>query len=100
MLGTGFAVAIDRSTDESCWRDNHDYQEWANPRYDYEDYEPAYLLGVSGHAARDYSWDMVEPALEREWALVRGKSRLAWNEVHEAVRGGWRRVQGGVARRC
>jgi len=95
----GSADAVDPASEDGYWRDNHDYQEWANPLYDYADYESAYRLGASGPAARDYSWDMVEPSLELEWVRVRGKSRLDWGEVSDAVRGAWCRVHGGVARR-
>ena len=65
------------------------------PDYSYEDdYAPAYRLGYQGRQCYgDQCWEDAEPALQQDWAKLKGKSRLSWEQAKRAGRAAWDRVE-------
>ena len=55
----------------------------------WDDYAPAYRLGIDSHAARDPARPRDLDALERDWEARRGASRLLWSEARPAIEHAW-----------
>ncbi|WP_035612384.1 hypothetical protein [Haloferula sp. BvORR071] len=91
--GKAGAEAVNPTEEASYWRENHARQEWADPEYSYDDYDPAYRAGYEGAASRGTTWEDAEPHLAREWDQTKGGSRLTWEKAKHAVRAGWHRVE-------
>ena len=59
----------------------------------WSDYAPAYRYGYDSFGRyHGRHFEEVESQLERDWAIGRAESRLAWAEARGAVRDIWRRI--------
>jgi uncharacterized protein (TIGR02284 family) len=91
LAGRAAAEAIDPAAEEAHWRDNYTREPYYEPGRSYDDYAPAYRLGVTGRT-RYESWDAAEPELQSEWAASRGTSSLDWDAAKPASQAAWTRV--------
>jgi uncharacterized protein (TIGR02284 family) len=91
LAGRAAAEAIDPTAEEAHWRDNYEREPYYQPGRSYDDYGPAYRLGVTGRTRYD-DWDAAEPQLAQDWASARGASGLDWNGAKPASRAAWERV--------
>jgi len=91
LAGKAAAEAIDPTAEEAHWRDNYDREPYYEPGRKYDDYGPAYRLGVTGRQQYD-DWDSAEPRLASEWESARGGSSLSWDQAKPASRAAWHRV--------
>lgn len=91
--GHATAAAISPTEEELYWSENHPSQNYASDDDDFEDFRPAYGLGVSGATTSTGTFDTVEEELERDWTRVRGKSRLEWEQAKPAASAAWDRVR-------
>jgi uncharacterized protein (TIGR02284 family) len=91
LAGRAAAEAIDPTAEEAHWRDNYEREPYYQPGRSYDDYGPAYRLGVTGRTRYD-DWDAAEPQLARDWASERGSSGLDWNGAKPASRAAWERA--------
>src|SRR4051812_8636343 len=91
LAGRAAAEAIDPTAEEAHWRDNFNREPYYQQGRSYDDYAPAYRLGVTGRTRYD-NWDAAEPQLQNEWSSSRGTSGLDWNSAKPASRAAWERV--------
>ncbi|MEJ6021835.1 ferritin-like domain-containing protein [Ramlibacter sp. PS4R-6] len=91
LAGRAAAEAIDPTVEEAHWRDNYDREPYYQPGRSYDDYAPAYRLGMTGRG-RYEDWDAAEPQLANEWDATRGSSSLDWDSAKPASRAAWHRV--------
>ncbi len=95
LAGKGVAEAIDPTREDAYWRDNYGDRPYVEHGASYDDYGPAYGVGVdaaSRHPGR--SFDEVEPEMSRQWNERSGNSTLQWDSARPAARDGWNRVGG------
>jgi uncharacterized protein (TIGR02284 family) len=91
LAGHAAAEAIDPTAEDKHWRDNYDREPYYEQGRSYDDYSPAYRLGVTGRSRYD-NWDSAESTLRSEWETSRGTSGLQWDEAMPATRAAWDRV--------
>lgn len=99
LVGKSAAEAIDPTVEDVYWRDNYSERPYVEAGSVYDEFGPAYGLGVESY--RRYpgrSFDEVESDLSREWSTARGTSSLTWDRAKHAARDSWNRVSDTVER--
>jgi Protein of unknown function (DUF3606) len=79
-----------RTFNDSHWRTAYGTRDYVITGMEYDDYAPAYRLGVQmsdRHGGRTFA--EVEPNLADQWLAVQGKSRLSWQQARPAVKDGY-----------
>jgi uncharacterized protein (TIGR02284 family) len=95
LAGHAAAEAIDPEAEEAHWRENYEREPYYEPGRGFDDYAPAYRLGLTGRN-RWEDWDAAEPQLRSEWESSRGASSLDWERAQPASRAAWERVDTSV----
>lgn len=92
--GKEAAEALDPTAEEAYWRDNHTQEDYYETGRPFDDYAPAYRLGVEGR--RDYpgSFEEAEMRLADRWDTYRERSTLDWSQARLASRASWNRAHG------
>ena len=92
MGGKEAAEALDPTAQEAYWRDNHTLEPYYENGRPFDDYAPAYRLGVEGR--RDYpgSFEEAEMRLADRWDTYRERSSLDWSQARLASRAAWNRT--------
>lgn len=90
--GKVVAESVNPTAEDAHWRASYDRESYYEPGRSYDDYAPAYELGWSSRAAREDSFDTLEPTLADEWATRRGNSTLDWSQARHASRAAWDRA--------
>lgn len=93
LAGKAAAERINPTAEEAHWRENYTKEPYYESGRSFDDYGPAYRLGVTGrtsYAASD--WKLAEPRLADEWEHSRGSSSLDWPRASLATRAAWDRV--------
>lgn len=91
--GHATAAAISPTEEKLYWSENHPSQEYASDEDDFEDYRPAYGLGVRGATGSEVDFAAAEPNLARDWEQSRGASKLNWESAKPATAAAWKRVR-------
>lgn len=94
LAGKAAAEAVNPTAEEEHWRDNYTKEPYYQSGRSFDDYGPAYRLGVNGRTQSQSQdeWTSVEPRLASEWESTRGNSTLNWNDASPAARAAWDRV--------
>jgi uncharacterized protein (TIGR02284 family) len=93
LAGKAAAERVNPTAEEAHWRDNYTREPYYEPGRSFDDYGPAYRLGVSGRTSYDADdWKVVEPHLASDWQATRGTSSLDWAQASPAARAAWDRV--------
>lgn len=93
LAGKAAAEMVNPTAEEAHWRENYDREPYYESGRSFDDYGPAYRLGVNGwteHRGTDFT--AVEPRLAGEWESTRGNSTLNWSQASPAARAAWDRV--------
>jgi uncharacterized protein (TIGR02284 family) len=91
LAGHAAAEAIDPTAEEKHWRENYQREPYYEQGRSFDDYAPAYRLGVTGRTSYD-TWDTAEPQLRDQWQRERGTSQLSWDQAQPASRAAWDRA--------
>lgn len=86
MAGEGIGTLLNPSEERVYWQDHYRNETYYNPGFDYDDYEPAYMLGYTARQRYRGEWNDLSDQLERDWENVKGKSRMEWEHAKNAVR--------------
>jgi len=93
--------AIDKAAENNYWQNQFRNESYYEAGREYEDYEPAYRIGVEGYERyRDTlpEFDMAEGHLrsdyERAGERLGHKTRLGWEHAKDAARAAWHRLEG------
>src|SRR5690606_30052317 len=89
LAGKAAAEAVNPTAEEAYWRDNYDKEPYYEKGRTFDDYGPAYRLGLSGRTRYEDPWTSVEPRLASEWDSTRGNSSLNWDRASPASRAAW-----------
>jgi uncharacterized protein (TIGR02284 family) len=92
LAGKAASEAVNPTAEEAFWRENYDKEPYYESGRSFDDYGPAYRLGLSGRQRYDDAWTSVEPRLASEWESTRGNSTLNWDRASHASQAAWRRV--------
>jgi uncharacterized protein (TIGR02284 family) len=99
LAGKAAAESFNPTAEEAHWREKYTREPYYEKGRTYDDYSPAYRLGMTGRT-RYESWDTAEPQLATEWDATRGTSSLDWDRARPATRAAWDRIDtnyGGAA---
>jgi hypothetical protein len=95
LAGKGVAEAFDPTREDAYWRDNYSQRPYVEAGSNYDDYGPAYGLGVDAFSRYPgLSFDELEPQMSRQWTTNSGASTLRWDSARHAARDAWTRVNG------
>ncbi len=97
--GKAVAEAINPTAEEAYWRDNYTREPYYQSGRSFDDYGPAYRLGVYGRSNYTGSFDDAQSDMSIYWDSRRERSTLSWPEAEAASRAAWDRVDGQLAGR-
>jgi uncharacterized protein (TIGR02284 family) len=92
MGGHAAAEVVNPTAEEAHWRENYQREPYYQSGRSFDDYAPAYRLGVNGYNESNGSFDESESRLETNWESSRGGSSLSWPEASAASRAAWDRA--------
>lgn len=94
LAGKSIAEVIDPTVEHAYWRENFSSRDYVEKGASFDDYGPAYGLGVSAQdkfPGRDF--DAVEAEMSSDWVASHGTSKLSWERAKHAARDAWNRVR-------
>jgi len=98
LAGKGVAEMIDPTAEEAYWRANYASRPYVPPGATYDDYGPAFALGVNAYRAHpDKAFDEIDSAIAEDWQRARNKSKLEWSAARLASRDAWLRASRGLS---
>lgn len=92
LAGKSAAERINPTAEDTYWRGNYEREPYYEAGRTFDDYAPAYRLGMTGRTQYGDSWTSVEPRLASEWESTNGNSVLNWSQASRASRAAWDRV--------
>lgn len=92
LAGKAAGEAINPTAEEAYWRDNYSREPYYEKGRSFDDYAPAYRLGLTGRSRYPGDWDTAEPRLQAEWESARAGSSLDWKQAQPASRAAWERI--------
>jgi len=92
LAGKAAAEAVNPTAEEAFWKENYVKEPYYEQGRTFDDYGPAYRLGLSGRSRYEDPWTSVEPRLASEWETTRGNSTLNWDRASQASRAAWDRA--------
>jgi hypothetical protein len=93
LAGKRVAEAIDPTREDAYWRDHYGERSYVKSGSSYDDYGPAYGLGVDSFTRYPgRSFDEIEPEISRQWTSGRQGSSLEWDSARHAARDAWDRA--------
>ena len=90
--GKAVAESINPTAEEAYWRENYQSEPYYETGRTYDDYAPAYRLGLHGRTRYNGQFDEVENRLASDWESGRESSTLPWQQARSASRAAWDRV--------
>lgn len=92
LAGKAAGEAVNPTQEEAFWRENYNKEPYYEAGRSFDDYGPAYRLGLSGRQRSEDAWTSVEPRLASEWESTRGNSSLNWDRARPATQAAWHRA--------
>jgi uncharacterized protein (TIGR02284 family) len=92
LAGKAAGEAINPTAEEAYWRENYSREPYYEKGRSFDDYAPAYRLGLTGRTRYQGDWDTAEPHLQSEWESARAGSSLDWKQAQPASRAAWERI--------
>jgi len=98
--GRGVAEAVNPTQEEAYWREKHSAQAFADKKYSFEHYAPAYRTGYEAVTKyRGKKYEEIEDDLALDYERNRADSPLPWDQARHATRAAWMKVSGTVTPR-
>ena len=92
LAGKAAAEAVNPTAEDAFWRENFDKAPYYRGGHTFDDYGPAYRLGLTGRMSDEDPWTNVEPRLASAWDDRRDGSRLDWSDARMASQAAWQRA--------
>ena len=92
LAGKAAGEAVNPTAEEAFWRENYSKEPYYESGRSFDDYSPAYRLGLTGRSRYEDPWTSVEPRLASEWQNTRGSSTLDWDRARPASQAAWTRA--------
>jgi uncharacterized protein (TIGR02284 family) len=93
LAGKAAAEAVNPTAEEAHWREHYSKEPYYEQGRSFDDYAPAYRLGLAGRTRYEGDWESAEPQLASEWESARGGSSLSWPQAQHASRAAWERIE-------
>jgi uncharacterized protein (TIGR02284 family) len=90
--GKAAAEAINPTDEEAYWRDNYHREPYFEAGRTFDDYGPAYRLGLEARGDYIGTFDQTESRLATHWDVKKERSTLSWDQARLASRAAWNRV--------
>ena len=90
--GKAVAESINPTAEEAYWRDNYNREPYYEAGRVFDDYAPAYRLGLYGRTSYEGNFEDMESRLASDWDSRRESSTLTWLQARSASRAAWDRV--------
>ena len=97
LAGKAAAEAVNPTAEENHWREHYTGEPYYEQGRSFEDYGPAYRMGVSDRSNYPGDWASAEPRMAAEWESSRGSSSLDWSKARPASRAAWERVDSNLS---
>ncbi len=91
---TALLGAVDPRQEDVYWERTFQRERYYCPKFEYEDYAPAYCVGYVGCAQYGGEYADAESSLYANWERIKGDSRLSLNDARSAMRAAWDRMAG------
>ena len=96
LAGKGIAEMVDPTVEEAYWRETYAKEPYYAQSRDFDFYRPAYRTGYEGRVKyHGRSFDEVEDDLRQDYINNNGRID-SWNEVRDATRAAWNRIDNRV----
>ena len=82
--GKAAAEAIHPTAEEAYWQDNYNREPYYETGRSFDDYAPAYRLGLYGRTEYEGSFDETENQLATHWDTKKERSTLTWSQARAA----------------
>lgn len=92
LAGKAAGEALNPTAEEAFWRENYTREPYYETGRGFDDYGPAYRLGLTGRMDYEDPWSGVEPRLANDWEANRGTSSLDWQRARPASQAAWSRA--------
>jgi uncharacterized protein (TIGR02284 family) len=92
LAGKAAGEAVNPTAEEAYWRENYSREPYYEKGRTFDDYAPAYRLGLTGRTRYQGDWASAEPELASEWDEARAGSSLDWKQAQPASRAAWERI--------
>ncbi|WP_255987867.1 hypothetical protein [Chitinolyticbacter albus] len=93
LIGSEVGEAVNPTEEDEYWRSNYDKEPYVEVGSAYDRYAAAYRTGYLGRSRiSDHSFDAAEGDLRADYYAHRGDSDLEWDDVREAARASWARI--------
>jgi uncharacterized protein (TIGR02284 family) len=93
LAGKTAAETVNPTAEEAHWREHYSSEPYYEQGRSFDDYAPAYRLGLAGRTRYEGDWESAEPQLASEWESARGGSSLSWPQAQPASRAAWNRIE-------
>lgn len=90
--GKAAAESINPTAEAAYWESNYTREPYYETGRSFDDYAPAYRLGLSGYSEYSGNYDAAESRLAGQWDAHRERSTLSWSQASAASRAAWERV--------
>ncbi len=90
--GKAVAESINPTAEDAYWRDRYTQESYYEAGRSYEDYAPAYRLGLDGRSSYDGTFDDAQTHLATQWDSKKERSTLSWPQAQVASRAAWNRI--------
>ena len=90
--GKAAAEAVNPTAEEAYWKENYNQEPYYEAGRSFDDYAPAYRLGVQGRSGYMGSFEEVDQRLAADWEAKKERSTLSWPQARSASRAAWDRV--------
>lgn len=90
--GKAIAESVNPTAEEAYWRENYIRESYYEAGRPFDDYAPAYRLGLYGFTQYEGSFDDTETRLAADWDLKKDTSTLTWSQARLASRAAWERI--------
>jgi hypothetical protein len=93
LAGKVVAEEVNPTRESTYWLENFSGRDYVDKGSSFDDYGPAYLLGVTArgqYPGRDF--EDIESEMSSQWTARRGISNLGWHQAKHAARDAWNRI--------
>lgn len=91
--GKAAAETVNPTAEEAYWRENHVHEPYYEAGRPFDDYAPAYRLGMNGRTEYIGTFNESESRLATQWDEKKEGSALAWPQARVASRAAWDHVE-------
>lgn len=92
LSGKALAESVNPTAEEAYWRENYIRESYYEAGRPFDDYAPAYRLGLYGLSQYDGSFDDTESRLAADWDMKKETSTLSWAQARLASRAARERI--------